>query len=457
MKRLLLSSFFAIAACATGAPEPELDGIEQEADYRSPVGREFDITGEVTITAPDDAKAKELAKAKVESLTRALDERLWKIWPEDDRQSREGIVVMLRSASTMVDGLRAEGEAFRFTYKAEAAGPHDLLTKLPLEEGHTLKVDDVTLKLTPAAQTVDAYPQYLDLFQDGLDIAIHVGGDHYTPRNDLNEARAIYDELGKLGLKSPVAKFEDLALGSGAFTGSLDAVPVRVTLFHADMAPDDKLQDLVDAFKQSAKTADVVVYRGHAGTSLDYSGVVVHYSPRVAIPASEFKSLELPDKYQVFVFDGCETYTGYADKLYEHPKKKANNADVITSVNYGSALVAGESVRAFLRGMLEKTQGTWVPKSWESLLRKINDAKVGRWTPIYGVHGLGDNPKISPLADPASVGKACTKKSDCPGADSLCVRRTSGKLQCGAACTDDAGCPGGTKCVAVRTSKQCLP
>src|SRR5690606_30816990 len=142
---------------------------------------------------------------------------------------------------------------------------------------------------------------------------------------------AIYDELLALGLRSPVASFAELALDSAPFEGSLDvagkAVTVRATLVHADMAPDDRLDDLVTKFKARASEADVVVYRGHAGTRLDYSGVVVHYEPRVAIPASDFDWLDLPSKYQVFVFDGCETYTGYADKLYENPQKDEKNAD----------------------------------------------------------------------------------------------------------------------------------
>ena len=48
---------------------------------------------------------------------------------------------------------------------------------------------------------------------------------------------------------------------------ALAATEVRVTLFHPEMVPDERLSELVDAYKESARTADVVVYSGHAGTA----------------------------------------------------------------------------------------------------------------------------------------------------------------------------------------------
>ena len=271
-------------------------------------------------------------------------------------------------------------------------------------------------------------------------------------------------------MRSPVGTFADLKLDSPPFEGSLDVagkqVALRATLVHADMAPDDRLDDLVTKFKARAKEADVVIYRGHAGTQLDYSGVVVHYEPRVAIPASDFDWLDLPNKYQLFVFDGCETYTGYADKLLENAAKDEKNTDVITSVNYGSSLVRAESVRALLHGVLDKTGATpatasWVPRSWDAVLKKVNDGQRGPWTSIYGVHGLADNPKLSMLADASKIGKSCRLNAECGGTDSLCVATQNGR-RCGAACTDDSACPTDTKCIAVNSRslgpiKQCLP
>jgi hypothetical protein len=483
---------FSFAACsATPADDGAGESDESALDYRSNVGREYDVVGEAALAlseadaaltgAERDAKIKELVGKKVDAITKKLDAKLLELWPEDRRGKEENIIVMIRQSTTGSDAVAVDASTVKFTYRVQAAGPNDLLDTLPLERDGAKRVlklalgegdaaETITLSWKIADQVPDAYPAYKEMFEDGLDIYVHVGGDHYKPRNDLREAEALYDEFVRLGLKPPVDSFANLKLDSGAFVGAIDvggkAVPVRATLVHADMAPDDKLQLLVDAYKKGAKEADIVVYRGHAGTSLDYNGVVVHYEPRVAIAASEFKNLDLPDKYQMFVFDGCETYAGYADKLFEHPKKTTANADVVTSVNFGSALVRAESTRALIRGVVEQKlvggKKTWIPRTWDALIKGINDVKQGSWTPIYGVHGLSDNPKLSPLGDATKVGRACTTSAECGGADSLCVRTSAGARVCGAACADDAGCPEGSKCRRVTsqvlgTLNQCLP
>lgn len=84
------------------------------------------------------------------------------------------------------------------------------------------------------------------------------------------------------------------------------------------------------------------------------------------------------------------------------------------------------------------------------------------WVHIYGVHGLDDNPKASPLADVAKVGVACTNDSECGAPDSKCNLVSSSRKVCGIACADTAGCPTGTKCVLPRgktsaDDQQCYP
>lgn len=501
----------AVIGCADDVPSNDEVGADEAAlDYRATNGREFAVTAELAVTleaAPADlatpstpaigpptprrtddasetqdededeearlARASELARDAIDRTTRALDAELSRIWPEDRRKAEKNVVAMIRMATPGRDELVRDGDTYRFTYRAEIAGPNDLLDRLPLDRSATrpsttLTVGDETVVLSwePTAETGDAYPSYAEMFEGGLDIAIHVGGDHYNPRNDIREYEALYAELLQLGLRSPVKRAADLKLDSGPFKGTMRVagknVEVRATLVHADMAPDDRLSDLVDAFKHAASTADVVIYRGHAGPSVSYSGVVVHYNPRVAIPATSFRDLDLPSKYQLFVFDGCETYTGYADQIYEHPKKDTRNADVITSVSYASALVRAESLRSLLRGIVGERNKAWKPKSWDALITDMNKVQRGPWTSIYGVHGLADNPQISMLADPARIGASCRTSTNCGAADSLCVSLPSIGRVCGAACTGDAGCPGGTTCRPVNSPllgavKQCLP
>src|SRR2546426_345070 len=134
------------------------------------------------------------------------------------------------------------------------------------------------------------------------------------------------------------------------------------------MTPTDARQPLIDAYKQAMKTADVVIYDGHAGRRLDYSGVVLAYNPaRVSITANEFKSIEASDKQQIYLFNGCETYTGYADKLYENPNKKPENADVITTANFSAIQPKASQVIAFIHGLIDgrAVRGAWIPRSWD--------------------------------------------------------------------------------------------
>ena len=462
-------------------------------DYRSTLGYEYDVKATAKVTlAGDDAKltgkarldrAKELAKKAVNDITKALDSKLMEIWDKSDRKY-ESVTIMLRQDTFTFDDLAADSSdanLYTFTYKGQAAAPTNLLTKLPLELIDAKRVlvvelgsgDDKTkinLSFSQTAESPDAYPRYLELFKGGLDIAIQVGGDYNDARYDISEAKEIYTSLESLGLKSPVASFDDLKIDSAAFTGKLKVgekqIDIRVRLIHPDMAPDTELDKLINVYKALAKTSDVVYYVGHAGLDASYSGVVVHYNPRRAIKATEFRNLDLPEKYQLFVFAGCETYSHYADQLYAHPKKTTANLDVVTTVNYTKLSRGAERVKSFIDGLIKKgsTDDQWAPRTWGQLLKPMNAATT-KWLEIFGVHGLEDNPRLSPLALPGMIGDACVRPSDCPGADTRCVKLADDRKVCGGGCADNSACPTGFSCRNINTGwwpgpgklKQCLP
>jgi hypothetical protein len=346
---------------------------------------------------------------------------------------------------------------------AEFAGIKDLQTRLPQTtvDGKTflpvsadLGAGAVPLQvfITPIERSLNAYPMYLDMFADGLDISVHVGGDHDVPPQDIDHARSIYDDLVASGFKSPVGKFEDLKIDSGPLTSAIKVkgadVPVRVKIFHVDMSTPDTRNTLVDAYKASVKNADVVIYDGHAGRELDYSGIVVAYNPaRASLPASEFKNIDATDKQQVYLFNGCETYTGYADALYDNPKKNTTNTDIITTGNFSAIQAKANQVITFIHAFIDQKSGAWIPRSWDSVLARMNAVGEQSWVHVYGVHGLDENPKGSPLADLSKVGAECTQDADCGAVDSKCLQVSSSKKVCGMACADTVGCPAGTKCV----------
>ncbi len=473
---LIVPALLFSAACTSEADD--VDSSADEINYRSTAGQEFDLSTTVTFAVPAEAQGLEgearetaittRADALRTSVTSAISAELDRIWPEDQRIRRTGAAIQFRQASATYRDLKASADGTRYTMtvSGEFAAVKDIERKLPMKTdgGKTFLpvstdlgsgTEELQVFLTPVERSRNAYPKYLELFEDGLDIAVHVGGDHNEPPQDINHARSIYEDLVASGFRSPVSRFEDLKIDSAPLTSKIAvkgaAVDVRVRIFHVDMTPPDARQPLIDAYKTSMKSADVVIYDGHAGRRLDYSGVVLAYKPsRVSITANEFKDIESTDKQQVYLFNGCETYTGYADKLYENPKKTPDNTDVITTGNYSAIQPKANQVIAFIHSFIDQRSGAWVPRSWDSVLARMNAVGERSWVHVYGVHGIDDDPKASPLADPSKVGAACTADADCGAADSRCLSVSSTRKVCGIACADSAGCPSGTKCVLPR-------
>jgi hypothetical protein len=290
------------------------------------------------------------------------------------------------------------------------------------------------------------------MFAEGLAFPELVGQVPISPPADIRHARSVYDDLVRSGFRSPVASFDDLKIDSGPLTSTItvkgEEVPVRVSIFHVDMTTPDARKPLVDAYYKSVHDADVVIYDGHAGRQLDYSGVVLAYNPaRVSIPATTFKDIPATDKQQVYLFNGCETYTGYADQLYLNPNKNTTNTDVITTGNFSAIQYDANQVIAFIHALIDQKSGAWIPRSWDSVLSRMNAVGERSWVHVYGVHGIDDDPKTSPLADASKLGAACRTDADCGAADSRCIPISSSASACGIACADSAGCPEGTKCV----------
>lgn len=174
-----------VAACSSSAVEEETTPVESadaNLDYRATNGKEFDVTGrtEVTLEGEDAAlegdaravKLEELARMKIDAITRELDAELWRLWPEARRQHEKNIVAMVRMSSPKRGDFMVEGNAAAFSYWAQVAGPNDLLTSLPLQRDGEKKLTkltvdggDVVLEWNEAAETADAYPRYAEMFE----------------------------------------------------------------------------------------------------------------------------------------------------------------------------------------------------------------------------------------------------------------------------------------------------
>ena len=354
--------------------------------------------------------------------------------------------MQVRKGSLRWADLKVLETSYAITATSEFAGAPDLLERLPLQkEGnrmyivvatdreHTPEVQNGRLKtyIEPVSASLNAYPKYLDLFEGGLDIAVHVGSDYNEPRLDTPHAHSLYDHLVSQGFRSPVSRFEALALNSPPLVRTIRVkdknVPVRVRIVHELMAPQKENQDvLIEEFSASAKGADVVIYDGHADSSfpiLKFSKNGSH--AKDLFIATEFKNLAVTDKQQIYFFNGCLTYSLYSDAVYANPKRTTKNTDIISSLGEVTMFPEARPVIAFIDALLGIPEGTslspeapWLPNSFSSILSRLDK---GDWNDAYGVHGLDDNPTLSPLADVSTFGRPCREDADCGGLDRLCV------------------------------------
>ena len=499
--------FLLIPTLYTGCTEEEPVISEQgnyeyvppgKADnYRSTTGLEFVLLAFDQIVLPSmymnltgverEAKARELVALRFKALSYFIYAYVASKSSHDENADYGGFRASIRQ-QTFEELLMEEDQdqpgTFDFLFEAECAGPNDLLSTLPLRSDNTFalimpkltseELEDMSytrtyrhfdpanfdssqlmtlmIEISPNPSEPDAYPEYLKMFEDGtLDVAIHIGGDYNDSRYDLSTAADLFERLqSDLGLTPPVATFAELTTDSGPFTGILDSmgqeIKIEVYLIHPDMNKEEGVgyDGLIELYKQSAATRDIVIYDGHAGYDTTYSGVVVHYNPRHAIAADDFKNLELPEKYQLFVFNGCKTYTAYADSIYANPNKTTANMDVITTVNFSWLSEMTRVTSDLLGHFLATEDNTHHPRSYDQILVEMNKGRS--WDVIYGIHGLSDNPHRSPYADEASLCGICDSNDQCPGIDNFCLGLLGGQRGCTYACTHNNGCPEGYSC-----------
>lgn len=520
-----LVSALALAGCegdvAGAQADPEISADaplhvavtpDKADDYRSPIAQEYRVKGRhrLTLPAADAELSGEALQARVEALVQKrfqltsafLFAYLTRKLPDNPTQGYGGFRSTVREQS--FEAMRiapVEGEplTWAFDFEADIAGPLDLMTQLPLDdEGRfelmMMKVDpelldhfkgsmftgfdprqlgpewleSIQLQVSPRANQADAFPDYAALFEDGVfDVAIHVGGDYNEARWDLQNARSVFYLLQyQVGLTPPTETFEEFTLGDGPFTGEIMAggqkVEIEVHLYYPGMAEDaEGLARLLDVYRADAARRDMVIYDGHAGYNDGLAGITVGYDPTVTLAIPELTELDLPEKSQIFMFNGCKSYAGYADALYAHPAKDVTNLDVISTIDFGYLADLPRTSVDVVAFMTEVAEGAHVPRSYDHILTALNTGISAQV--MYGVHGLSDNPRRSPWADEGTLCMSCQTDADCPGAENLCTH-IGPTPYCTTACLDDSGCPSGYQCLGIALSKekvilghQCVP
>jgi len=401
---------------------------------------------------------------------------------------------------------------FEFDFVQELAGPLDLLGVLPTtvaEDGRrsfdltlgkvstedmqklelnsewyrkapwsgfdpaTVDDDDkelLTLVIEAEPRSANAWFDYVQLIDDGvLDIGAHFGWDYHKEYH-LVHSRSVYDRLVRDGFSSPVDGYDDYARDSGPLTKKvgtpLGDVEVRISLYWGkpgtatDPDTDAGGRVLEEDMRASLESRDVIIFSGHSGPFYGFALANWRKTSEGDLDDSEIPGLKLPERYQVVLAEGCDTYAiGQAFFLNE-AKADRSNVDVITTTSFSNASTAN-TVLDFLGVFIAEKDGVLDVKHLEDLLDDL-DNNSWWFSTMYGVHGIDDNPRRHPWADEDKLCSACTEDADCGAAGNSCVTLGDGSQSCSFECTADDGCPAGFTCLAtasgtwLRTAQVCV-
>jgi len=443
-----------------------------DESYVSTNAREFILSGKVHANLPEGSEMLE-GVAKEDVIERAIAGRLNHV----SRSVKGHIDTVLRANNGGVTGEKANyftyfrrnnsaesgayalvGDQVSFEFEMDLVGSYYLMHLLSPGEA-SRRTFEVTVSDYQAvnsekivvtirgSEAKDAFPKYNELFADNvLDMGIHFGGDYNEGRHDLDTAKWLVDYLLENKWNNPsVTQFKDLKIDSPPFRSEVIVegrkVSVEVYITHSDMVEVEEEEKLTEAVKKSFAERDIVMYSGHAGEN---AGFILDYQPRHEIKARDFAALEMADKYQIFVLDGCRTYRTYVQALMANPAKSDLNLDIVTTVNTTPFSAGYYLLFEFMNWLtITNEDGAHYPLSWKTILRGVN--KPSFKDVHYGVHGISGNPQLNPHASAGIMCSPCSVDADCGAGGNLCLSY-AGSAGCGVACTNDSACGPGYRC-----------
>lgn len=470
-------------------------------NYWSNVAKEFELTGTIDVEMTTEQFEDPTERNKVVSqrltavglyLTTYLTDKIRGVDSDGSGEIEEdevlfenmdygGFKAMVRNYSVETEDVSEAGDGtYLVDYTIDVAGPQSFLQKLveagaeqagsgvrfdfSMPAGATSDPDNVrrgevrsfdpdeysgeleTVELVaePHPQIQNAYPHYRAFLEDGVyDITLFYGHDYNEARHDLEGASEAFQTLTSMGFEAPALSFDQLAADSGPFVrtvetpgpGTPDEVRVEVRVFHSDMFEGARQQQHDRAIELLRKS-DVFFYNGHAGP---YYGFYLDANGQAEVDYRELAEIELSEKQQVFIAQGCQTYSQYADMLYANPAKSEANLDVITTVNYSY----GRGTMELFKNFVTIEEGVHQPTPFYELVRTLNeDFWNGYKDVFYGAMGIDGNPQTHPYGNLEAIGQSCETAADC-GANptgNVCAEGA-----CAVRALAEGSCPEGTQ------------
>jgi len=397
---------------------------------------------------------------------------------------------------------RADGLTYDFTFRQLAAAGKNLMTQLPirtvngkptfdLEIGKptnaemdqletnnewyrsspwsswdptTVAADKkelISFSITRERESTDGFFDIARLVADGkLDIDVYFGWDYHSDFH-LKHSQAFFTWLKSEGFSTPVASWDAMTQQTGAFKRTLNAdgrsITIEVRFYFGkpgtatDPDTDAGGKVLEDLARASLATRDVVIYSGHSGPFYGFALADWKKTTEGDLDDTEMRTIPMPsDRYQVVLAEGCDTYQ-IGEAFKENPNKAGKNIDVITTMSFSNA-ASPSTVQNFISALLARdSAGRLRPQPVSTLLTRLDSESWG-FHPMYGIHGIDDNPKLVPFAKTANFGKTCSANSECGGPGNLCVSMGTAGKRCTAACASDPACGTGYACKSVASS-----
>ncbi len=277
------------------------------------------------------------------------------------------------------------------------------MPKCPLEEGK--HYDLVTGDLERIPNTKLSYPEYSRLVNpktQTIPIYVFFGkddedqNDNPMTSKDLNAKtyRAFRRDLIKLGFPEPrsldqeeietVLNRQPIVKPFAEVTElEAERATLRIVLYFGNTGIDENSDAFHYFYKTANEQAAVMIYDGH-------SGLGGHLDPEAIEERHGFKMKMARNRYQIFFFNSCTSYS-YYNSLYFYRKAKRSvrdqtrNLDILTQ-----GLAAEFDVHSKSNLALIKAVGLWAKNKKAPSYQKLADQMDQN--SLFGINGDEDNP-----------------------------------------------------------------
>lgn len=300
----------------------------------------------------------------------------------------------------------------------------------PSRSGCQLKRDQhykaFVAKITPGKtpQLEKSYPEYARLVDSNGEVQIVVlhglyeAGGGWEPRtsqdHDAVSTRRVLEQIQEMGFK-PVKRWKEadftafLARHStqppalnkimGGEPFSLPYVEdfekvypsgsrykkMKLRMFFGETGIDERSTAFHYLFKDALESASLMIYTGH-------SGLGGHLDLDTITRINRFKVNFNPNKYQIYFFNSCTSYT-YYNTMYFKPKRTpqdtvgSKSLDIFTN-GLATYTTVTPNVTMALLSTLDKWGTSGVAKTYQQLATEIDSNN------LFGINGDEDNPPV---------------------------------------------------------------